>query len=255
MNQGFSPLYFLRLLVEGLPFDQFSENEFWKFVCNSSQFLSIFEGEEEINLPEIAPIEIHLFQEFAHDHDWASDFLKLTETRKESVDFEEFSWPEHFKTVNGSKPVEVFSEGVFVFLWLLTAYQSGDFLGFRFEEPEKDVHPISAPKEKGRITFSKRSRRRKKDPISPEEAKRRRQEYQRQYYLAHREKAKEYQRQYNLLHKKKQRFPGAKGNNALEFKRESEKTTYNTHDIMHSPAEKTLKILQKILSGEKGFTI
>ncbi len=105
-----------------------------------------------------------------------------------------------------------------------------------------------------KITLTK-SRRRRKEALSPEEAKRRRQEYQRQYYLAHREKAKEYQRQYNLLHKKKQRAPGAKGKNALEFRRDSERVTYNTHDIMHSPAEKTLKILQKIIAGEKMFTM
>lgn len=105
-----------------------------------------------------------------------------------------------------------------------------------------------------KITLTK-TRRQRKQALSPEEAKRRRREYQRQYYLAHREKAKEYQRQYNLLHKKKQRLPGAKGKNALEFRRERAKTTYNTHDIMHAPAEKTLKILQKIISGEKMFTM
>ncbi len=100
-----------------------------------------------------------------------------------------------------------------------------------------------------------KTRRSRKEPLSPEEAKRRRREYQRQYYLAHREKAKEYQRQYNLLHKKKQRVPGAKGKNAKSYQRESEKTTYNTHDLMHAPAEKTLKILQKIIAGEKTFTM
>lgn len=105
-----------------------------------------------------------------------------------------------------------------------------------------------------KITLTK-TRRRRKEQLSPEEAKRKRREYQRQYYLAHREKAKEYQRQYNLLHKKKQRSPGAKGKNAMDFQRESEKTTYNPHDLMHAPAEKTLKILQKIIAGEKMFTM
>ena len=105
-----------------------------------------------------------------------------------------------------------------------------------------------------KITLTK-TRRKRQTPLSPEEAKRRRREYQRQYYLAHREKAKEYQRQYNLLHKKKQRLPGAKGKNALDFKREPAKLTYNSHDIMHAPAEKTLRILQKIIAGEKMFTM
>jgi hypothetical protein len=105
-----------------------------------------------------------------------------------------------------------------------------------------------------KITLTK-TRRRRKESLSPEDAKRRRQDYQRQYYLAHREKAKEYQRQYNLLHKKKQRLPGAKGRNAMEFKRDIMRMTYNTHDLMHSPAEKTLKMLQKIIAGEKMFTM
>jgi hypothetical protein len=33
------------------------------------------------------------------------------------------------------------------------------------------------------------------------------------------------------------------------------KSTFNTHDIMHSPVEKTLKMLDKILSGERLFTM
>jgi hypothetical protein len=33
------------------------------------------------------------------------------------------------------------------------------------------------------------------------------------------------------------------------------KSTFNTHDIMHSPAEKTLKMIDKILSGERLFTM
>ncbi len=105
------------------------------------------------------------------------------------------------------------------------------------------------------IVLTKTRRRRRKGSLSPEEAKQQRQEYQREYYLAHREKAKEYQRQYNLLHKKKQRLPGAKGKNALEFKRDMIKMTYNTHDLMYSPAEKTIKMLQEIISGEKMFTM
>ena len=33
------------------------------------------------------------------------------------------------------------------------------------------------------------------------------------------------------------------------------KSTFNTHDIMHSPVEKTLKMIDKILSGERLFTM
>jgi hypothetical protein len=33
------------------------------------------------------------------------------------------------------------------------------------------------------------------------------------------------------------------------------KSTFNTSDIMHSPVEKTLRMLDKILSGERLFTM
>jgi len=33
------------------------------------------------------------------------------------------------------------------------------------------------------------------------------------------------------------------------------KSTFNTHDIMHAPVEKTLQMLDKILSGERLFTM
>ncbi len=95
-------------------------------------------------------------------------------------------------------------------------------------------------------------KRRKKKTMTPEEAKKARAEYQRRYYLAHREKAREYQRLYNLTHKKKQRVKGANG---VEFIREGKKETFNTHDLMHAPVEKTLRMLEKIISGERYFTM
>jgi hypothetical protein len=33
------------------------------------------------------------------------------------------------------------------------------------------------------------------------------------------------------------------------------KSTFNTHDIMHSPVEKTILMIDKILSGERLFTM
>ena len=33
------------------------------------------------------------------------------------------------------------------------------------------------------------------------------------------------------------------------------KGTFNTHDIMHAPVEKTVKMLEKIISGERLFTM
>mgnify|MGYP003460666761 CR=1 FL=1 len=86
--------------------------------------------------------------------------------------------------------------------------------------------------------------------LSTAEARR---EYQRRYYQMHKEKAKEYQRQYNLTHKKKLR--GGRGKNALNASREVVRSTFNTADIMHSPVEKTLKMLEKIIRGERLFTM
>jgi hypothetical protein len=33
------------------------------------------------------------------------------------------------------------------------------------------------------------------------------------------------------------------------------KGTFNTHDIMHAPVEKTIKMLEKIIAGERLFTM
>ena len=95
------------------------------------------------------------------------------------------------------------------------------------------------------------------DGISDDERKRLvseiRREYQRQYYQKHKEKAKEYQRQYNLTHKKKAR--GGRGKANFECPREKVRTTFNTSDLMHSPVEKTVKMLEKIINGERMFTM
>ena len=79
-----------------------------------------------------------------------------------------------------------------------------------------------------------------------------RREYQRRYYQMHKEKAKEYQRQYNLTHKKKAR---GRGNSPFSADREVVRSTLNTADLMHSPVEKTIKMLEKIINGERLFTM
>ena len=95
------------------------------------------------------------------------------------------------------------------------------------------------------------------DGVSEEERKRLvtaiRREYQRQYYQKHKEKAKEYQRQYNLTHKKKAR--GGRGKASFDCPREKVRMTFNTSDLMHSPVEKTVKMLEKIINGERMFTM
>jgi len=80
-----------------------------------------------------------------------------------------------------------------------------------------------------------------------------RREYQRQYYQKHKEKAKEYQRQYNLTHKKKAR--GGRGKANFECPRETYRVTFNAADLMHSPVEKTVRMLEKIINRERLFTI
>ena len=93
-------------------------------------------------------------------------------------------------------------------------------------------------------------REKKKGKLSTAEARR---DYQRQYYQKHKEKAKEYQRQYNLTHKKKAR--GGKGKTGLTAPREVVRSTFNTTDLMHSPVEKTLRMLEQIIKGERLFTM
>lgn len=95
-----------------------------------------------------------------------------------------------------------------------------------------------------------KTRKKGKGKLSTPEARR---EYQRRYYQMHKEKAREYQRQYNLTHKKKAR--GGRGKAGFECPREVVRATFNTSDIMHSPVEKTLKILEKIINGERLFTM
>lgn len=90
----------------------------------------------------------------------------------------------------------------------------------------------------------------KKGKLSTAEARR---EYQRRYYQMHKEKAKEYQRQYNLTHKKKAR--GGRGKSSFMAPREVVRNTYNTNDLMHSPVEKTIRMLEKIIKGERFFTM
>lgn len=89
-----------------------------------------------------------------------------------------------------------------------------------------------------------------KPRLSTAEARR---EYQRRYYQMHKEKAKEYQRQYNLTHKKKLR--GGRGKSGPNAQREVVRSTFNTADIMHSPVEKTVRMLEKIIRGERLFTM
>lgn len=90
----------------------------------------------------------------------------------------------------------------------------------------------------------------KKGKLSTAEARR---EYQRRYYQTHKEKAKAYQRQYNLTHKKKLR--SGRGKTGQAAAREVVRATFNTADIMHSPVEKTIRILEKIIKGERFFTM
>src|SRR3989304_10252849 len=94
-----------------------------------------------------------------------------------------------------------------------------------------------------------RVRKRGKGKLSTPEARR---EYQRRYYQLHKEKAKEYQRQYNLTHKKKAH---GRGKTSFSSSREVVRSTFNTADLMHSPVEKTLKMIQKIINGERLFTM
>ncbi|RME25423.1 MAG: hypothetical protein D6800_07630 [Candidatus Zixiibacteriota bacterium] len=108
----------------------------------------------------------------------------------------------------------------------------------------------SAPAKTDTTAASAKGKTKTTSQLSAAEARR---EYQRRYYQMHKEKAKEYQRQYNLTHKKKARCN--KGKTAFTAPREVVRTTFNTSDLMHSPVEKTLKMLEKIIRGERMFTM
>ncbi len=94
-------------------------------------------------------------------------------------------------------------------------------------------------------------RRSARDPQPVRKTSEARRAYLRRYYEANKERAREYQRRYNLTHKKKARVAGsAKGGRRQEFRE-----TFNASDIMRAPTEKSVRILQLILRGERFFTI
>jgi hypothetical protein len=77
--------------------------------------------------------------------------------------------------------------------------------------------------------------------------------YLRRYYEANKEKAREYQRRYNLMHKKKVRLADSRAGAARL--RQAYRETFNASDIMQAPTEKSVRILQWILNGERYFTM
>ncbi len=80
-----------------------------------------------------------------------------------------------------------------------------------------------------------------------------RKEYLRRYYREHRDKAREYQRRYNITYRKKQRVgAGPKGD---LVPRQKVQNMYTVSDIMQSPAEKAVKIIDMICRGERSFTM
>lgn len=77
--------------------------------------------------------------------------------------------------------------------------------------------------------------------------------YLRRYYEANKEKAREYQRRYNLMHKKKARL--AENFVGVSRRRQPVREMYHASDIMQAPTEKSVRILQLILNGERHFTM
>ena len=113
---------------------------------------------------------------------------------------------------------------------------------------KKSTEP--AAKGKAETKETSEETRKSQSSLSTAEARR---EYQRRYYQMHKEKAKEYQRQYNLTHKKKAR--GGRGRSSFTAPREVVRSTFNTSDLMHAPVEKTVKMLEAIIKGDRLFTM
>jgi len=82
-----------------------------------------------------------------------------------------------------------------------------------------------------------------------------RREYQRLYYQLNKEKCKEYQREYNLIHKKKKRVDRVSTTKKGNAKREVIRTTFNASELQSAPVEKTIRMLEKIINGERLFTM
>jgi len=80
-----------------------------------------------------------------------------------------------------------------------------------------------------------------------------RKEYQRQYYLKNREKARQYQQQYNLMHRKKKRLQGDEP--GLATGRQAVKSVFTIRDIMNSSPEKSARMLDMILGGQRSLTM
>jgi len=75
--------------------------------------------------------------------------------------------------------------------------------------------------------------------------------YQRRYYRTHREQAIEYQRVYNA-----NRRSGQGRRKPVYFcPREAVQSMYTQSDLINAPVEKAVRMLEKILSGERGITM
>ena len=82
--------------------------------------------------------------------------------------------------------------------------------------------------------------------------------YMHEYYLKHKEKARKYQRLYHRAHSEEinaKRRQKRRLENTQPIKREPYKATYHASDIMHMTAEKSIRVIEQILSGERGFKI
>lgn len=89
-------------------------------------------------------------------------------------------------------------------------------------------------------------------PTGTDPAKEARREYQRLYYLAHKEKAKEYQRVYSLTHKKRFLPKGKKA----KCTRPATQEVLTVVDIIDPtvPPEKVNKYLDDIFKGRRVLT-
>ena len=75
-------------------------------------------------------------------------------------------------------------------------------------------------------------------------------DYQRRYYMEHREKAKEYQKDYNRRTKSSSRPCGRR----RQIERQSIQATYTSSDLLHAPTEKTIRMIEQVIRGERGLT-
>ena len=101
--------------------------------------------------------------------------------------------------------------------------------------------------------MAKRQRGRPQKRRTADEQVQWRREYQRKYYLEHREKAKEYQRLYNLRTKKKRTPRQLRFTQLHAAEREAVKSSFTRHDLQKMQPDQLVVTVNRITAGARSL--